>query len=164
MNDDVERSAEEDDDTLLARLRTAVSMTDPVPAELIAAARSSFMWHTIDAELAELAYDSHAAAGQGASTRSAGGERMLCFESEALAVELEASGAGTGAARRLVGQVVPPQRATIEVRHRGGVTTVDADEMGGFAAGGLAPGPVSIRCRPAGGESGTIVDTDWFLV
>lgn len=164
MNDDTEPSVntDDDDDDLLDRLRAVVSQVDPVPARMIAAARASYMWHTIDAELAELAYDSDIDAGDGALVRSAGGERLLAFESPALTIELEAT--QTGAAGRVLGQVIPPQRAGIEVRHSGGVTAVDADHMGRFAAGELAPGPVSIRCRAAGTGSATVVDTDWFLI
>ena len=47
-----------DDDALLAALRRIPRHADPVPGPVLEAARGSFTWRTIDAELAELAYDS----------------------------------------------------------------------------------------------------------
>jgi hypothetical protein len=164
VNDGTEESQQVHDrhSDLLGRLRAVVSGADGVPAEMIAAARASYMWHTIDAELAELAYDSLVDAGARAVVRSSGGARVLAFESATLAIELEAT--GTGGARRVVGQVIPPQRARIDVRHAGGVTTVDTDHLGGFAAGELTPGPASIRCKAVLDGGPTVVDTDWFLI
>ena len=163
MNDGTEPSGQlqDDDDDLLGRLRAAVAQVDQVPADMIAAARAAYMWHTIDAELAELAYDSLVDAGE-RTVRSPGGARVLAFESPALAIDVEAT--EHGAVRRVVGQVIPPQRARIEVRHAGGVTVVDADDLGGFAAGDLAPGPVSIRCRAVDAGGTPVVDTDWFII
>ena len=46
------------DDDLLRELGRVVTAADPVPPEVIAAAKASFTWRTIDAELAELAFDS----------------------------------------------------------------------------------------------------------
>ncbi len=62
---------------------------------------------------------------------------------------------------RLLGQLVPAQPGRVEIRHGGGTTTVDADDLGRFTAAGLPPGPVSLSCRTAAGD--LHVDTDWFL-
>ena len=51
----------------------------------------------------------------------------------------------------------------MKVRHPGGCTTVKADAVGRFAAEGVPPGPVSLRCEPAEGGAGPVVETDWFL-
>ena len=39
-------------------LARAVQAIEPVPADVVAAAKASFTWRTIDAELAELTFDS----------------------------------------------------------------------------------------------------------
>jgi hypothetical protein len=149
------------DEQLVTMLRDAGRL-DPVPAEAIAAARSSLAWRTMDAELAELAYDSllddPVLAGlRGADTSP----RMVTFESPALTVEVEA--ATTGTRRRLIGQLVPPQPARLEVRHAAGVATVDADELGRFAADDLPPGPVSLHVHGEGAGA-VAVTTDWIVV
>ena len=46
------------DEQLLDGLRRAASQFDPPPPAVIEAARSSFTWRTIDAELAALVFDS----------------------------------------------------------------------------------------------------------
>src|SRR5216684_8898574 len=49
---------EHDDTELEEELRRAAARFDPVPGELLRAAASVFTWRTIDAELAELVFDS----------------------------------------------------------------------------------------------------------
>ena len=147
---------DDDDDILLAELRGAVNRIDPVPPEMMAAARSSFIWRTIDAELAQLAHDS-VLDDQPALTRGVAAPALLSFESAGLTVEVETVRDDGGC--RLLGQLVPAQAGTVEIRHPGGSTSVAVDDLGRFAADGLPSGPVSLRCR-AGDAS---VDTDWFL-
>jgi hypothetical protein len=149
-------AADIDDELLLQELRTAVSHIDPVPPELVVAARSSFIWRTIDAELAQLAHDS-ALDDQPALVRGVAAPTLLTFEASGLTVEIETVPVDGG--WRMLGQLDPAQPGQIEIRHPGGTTSVAADEMGRFAADGLQSGPVSLRCR-AGGSA---VDTDWFL-
>lgn len=141
----------EADARLLEMLRGVVSRADPVPADVEEAARAAYTWRTIDAELAELAYDSLLDDDSLAGVRSTGAPRTLTFEGPAFSVELEIAADGTS--RRLLGQLVPPRPAEIEVRHSGGLLRLGADEVGRFAAGGIAPGPVSLCCRMSG--------TDW---
>ncbi len=151
MNPDVR------DDALLAELRAVVGRVDPVPPEMVAAARASFVWRTIDAELAQLTHDSVVDTDRMALVRGVGAPELLTFECPGLTVEVETLAADGGL--RLLGQLVPPQPGQVEVRHAGGTTTVDADAMGRFAAEGVPTGPVSLRCRA--GESAFA--TDWFL-
>lgn len=147
-----------EEEHLMAELRTAGAL-DPIPTDAVAAARAAFLWRTIDAELAELTYDSLFEDKELAGVRGAADARCLTFTTEDLTVELEASAAGPG--RRLLGQLVPPQPGEVEVRHAGGTVTVPADELGRFSADVL-PGPVSLRCR--GTRSGGPVTTDWVVV
>jgi len=147
------------DDALRADLRLAGQL-DEVPPETVAAAKASFLWRTIDAELAQLVEDSAEVDNVLAGVRSTGTVRMLTFQSPTLTVEVEALEVGNR--RRLVGLLVPPQAARVEVRHGRGTLTVEADELGRFSADDVVPGPVSIRCLgPAGVKA---VTTDWVVV
>ena len=148
------------EDELLADLREAGRL-DPVPPEAVAAAKAGFMWRTIDAELAELTYDSLLDDQALAGVRSAAPARFLSFASEPAKLTVEVEAVTEGGRRRLIGQLVPTQRGHIEVRHAGGSVTVEADELGRFTAENLSPGPVSLHCRA---ESGANVATDWVLV
>lgn len=145
-----------EDAALLAELRQITALLDPVPSEAIAAARSAFAWRTIDAELAELTADTLVDV-QLVGVRSAATPTMLTFESAGLTVELEVTTLAGG--RRIMGQLVPTGAGAVEVRHKGGTVTVDADEIGRFSVDGVDAGPVSLRCT-AGGRA---VETDWFL-
>ena len=147
------------DAALLEELRTAGRLDAP-PAEIIAAAKSSFIWRTLDAELAELVYDSVLDESALAGVRSTQPPQLLTFESPAVSIEIEA--AATGTRRRVIGQIVPPQPGRVEVRHAGGTVVVEADEMGRFSADGLRTGPVSLRFQGIGLSVG--VTTDWVLV
>lgn len=147
---------EADDQQLVAELRTQAAAADPVPPAAIAAARSAIAWLTLDAELAELTADSSAGP-QLAGVRGVASPAMLTFESPGLTVDVQVT--EEGRSRRFLGQLVPPAPGQVEIRHRGGRVMVAADEVGRFAASGIAPGPVSIRCQ----VGPDVVETDWFL-
>lgn len=148
-----------EDAALLEALRAVAGRVDPVPPEVREAARASFTWRTIDAELAELAYDSLLDDDRLVGVRSSDAPRTLSFEGAGCSVEVEV--AEEGDARRLLGQLVPPQTAAVEVRHPAGVVTVDADEVGRFSVAGLPAGPVSLRCAVAGAAP---LETAWVTI
>jgi hypothetical protein len=148
-----------DDDELIAELRRVAGLADPVPERVLHAARGSFAWRTIDAELAQLAYDSAVDADL-AAVRGPGESRLLTFDAPEVSIELEVT--ETDGERRLEGQLVPPQPATVEIRHQGGSVTAEADELGRFSAAALARGPVSLVCR-LHGQANAIV-TDWLVL
>lgn len=152
---------DDDDGRLLAALGAMAGRLDPVPAAVVDAARDSFTWRTVDAELAELAYDSLLDDDRMAGVRSAEAPRALTFEGPELCVEVEVAEAGDR--RRLLGQVVPGEAGTVEVRHRGGTLAVDADEVGRFPAAEVAAGPVSLRFLPAA-PGRAALETSWVLV
>ncbi|MDN3351951.1 hypothetical protein [Actinomadura sp. DC4] len=77
---------------------------------------------------------------------------MLTFTGETTTVEVEVAGG------RLVGQVLPPGPAEIEVRSAEGTTGVPADDLGRFTVASAA-GPFSLRLRLAGDRT---VVTDWI--
>lgn len=144
------------DADLLSRLARLAVGHDPVPAAVVEAARGSYAWRTIDDELAELVYDSWLDWETSGVRASGGGSRQLTFEAESLTVEMEVSGR-----REIVGQIVPPQRATIEFRHPSSGMVVEADHLGRFAAVGLPAGAVSLRCKDLAGAA-TV--TDWLVL
>ena len=145
------------DDALWQEVAAVVVLADPVPPEISLTGRHSFTWRTIDAELAELAYDSGVDLPTG--VRGSEDRRLLTFEAPRLTLEIEVS--AVGARRRQIGQLVPPQRARVMVRHQEGIATVDADEVGQFQVEDLPAGPGSLRCHLGGAEGGTPIVTDW---
>lgn len=147
-----------DDLELLSRLAQVAQRVDPVPSAVLAAAKASFTWRTVDDELAELTYDSTMLpALAGVRSNGNGDARQLSFEAPGLVVEMELS-----EGRRLVGQVVPPQPASIELRHPGGAIAVEADHLGRFAVADVPAGPVSLRCQGRTGSAA--ITTDWLVV
>jgi hypothetical protein len=135
-----------DDGELLAALQQALRRRQAVPPEFVAAGRNAFAWHNIDAELAQLTYDSVRGPGSVARTRSESASiRALTFTSASLTVELEVTQDG------LLGQVVPAQAATIAVQDpAGGQAELATDEVGCFTIDPVPGGPFRLRCRAAG--------------
>lgn len=134
-------------------LKRVIGDADPVPPEVLAAAVASRAWRRVDAELAELVYDSVVDA---VLVRNRGGARQLTFEASGLTVEVEVG------PRTLDGQLVPPQPAQVELRHRHGTLTVSADRLGHFRVEHVPHGPVSLRCQPD--AAGTPTETAWVVI
>ena len=132
-----------DDDRLLAALREALRAREAVPGEFVEAGKSAFAWRDIDAELAQLTYDSIRDAEYELSLRAeAASIRALTFTSPHLTVELEVTG------DTLLGQIIPAQGGEIRIQPRdGGETTVTADEIGCFSIRPIPSGPVRLHCR-----------------
>jgi hypothetical protein len=149
-----------DDDLFLEELRALAAEGDPVPERVLAAARGSFTWRTIDAELAGLAYDSALDAERLLAVRSGDTVRLLTFETSELTIELEVTSEGDR--RRILGQLAPAAAGTIELRHAGGLLALQIDELGRFSADHVEPGPVSLRWR--GDEPGAAVTTEWVAI
>jgi hypothetical protein len=149
-----------EDEALLQELRDAVRRFDPPPDAVLEAARASLTWHTIDAELAALEFDSAVDLATTAVRSSGEGPRLLTFAAPGLNIEVEVS--PIGPRRQLVGQLVPAQPARIDVRHAGGVTTVRADQLGRFDVDTISAGPVSLRCHLGDVPSRPPVVTEWI--
>jgi hypothetical protein len=146
-----------DDDVLLTALRQAVRARQAVPPDFVAAAKNAFTWRTIDAELAQLTYDSSRDAEPERSTRSeAASIRALTFTSAHMTIEIEVS------QDSLVGQIVPPQAGTIKIQHRDSPeTTVTANEIGCFSIQPIPAGPFRLHCRT---EVGLDAFTGWITL
>ena len=147
----------DDDDTLLAALTEAVRARRTVPPEFVEAGKSAFAWHNIDAELAQLTYDSSRDSELVASMRTESASiRALTFSSAHLTIELEVT------PDSLVGQVIPAQSAMVTVQPRSGAeTVVPSDEIGLFSIRPIPPGPFRLYCRT---DAGLDVLTGWITL
>jgi hypothetical protein len=145
-----------DDEQLLAALGEAIKARAAVPSWFTETGRNAYAWHNIDAELAQLTYDSRTDADAMAATRSETATiRALTFTTAHLSIELEVAGGS------LLGQVVPPQAGTLETRTMAGMTTSPVDEGGFFTVEPIPPGPFLLRFRTTGGA---YVMTAWITL
>jgi hypothetical protein len=140
-------SASWDDEELLTALREALSFRRAVPADFVDAGKHAFAWRNIDAELAELTYDSLTSVEDALSMRAETASiRALTFTSPRLTIELEVVGDS------LLGQIVPGQPAVITVQPRSGASTVvDVDDIGRFLMQPMPAGLFRLGCRTVTG-------------
>src|SRR5437764_3139344 len=144
----------------LAELRLAGLVVDPVPERVTFAAKASLAWRTVDAELAELTYDSALDADRLTLVRGAAAARLLTFSASGLTVDIEVE--ETDGGLRLIGELSPVQPAVVEVRHAEGTTEVETDEDGRFRIGPVPTGPIALSLRLAAG--GATVQTEWITL
>jgi hypothetical protein len=144
-------------------LREAAAL-ERVPDDVVAAARATFTWRTIDAELAALAFDS-IDAGELVGARGDSGVRSLSFEYGALAIELEVSTATRGPVT-IQGQVAPGEPATIEVQHADHAAPFSAQlrSNGRFEATGVPAGSIRLMVRFAPGDGPAMLLTEWVTL
>src|SRR5215470_15015645 len=150
------------DDELEAELRRLAADQEPVPAQLHQAAVDAFSWRDIDAEIAELVYDSLLDTEAASLVRGPSDQRLVSFAVGGMTIDLEVTSTGPG--RTVLGQIVPPQRATVDIRHPQNTVTVEADDLGRFRSGPLPRGPASLRLRPPPDAAGPAVITDWIAL
>jgi hypothetical protein len=143
-----------DDVALLARMAEAWHAGQDVPADFVAAGKAVWQPPDLDAELAELIYDSlREPVLVRADTAVL---RALTFASARQTIELEV-GDGT-----LRGQLVPPTRCEIEVEQAAGpAIRAVSDDLGYFTFATVPRGQFRLRCRTG---SGTDVVTSWIII
>ncbi|MGW1811517.1 hypothetical protein [Streptomyces sp. NPDC002078] len=139
------------DSLLEEELRQAAAMLDPVPDTLLQVALEAYALHDLDARIAELTFDSlvDALPVRGMPDTP----RMLTFSAGEVTVDVEVTEDG------LIGQVLPPQSARIEVL--GGPRTalpVAVDTLGRFTSDTPPAGPFALRLR-TGAE---VIVTEWL--
>ena len=136
-----------DDEDVLAALQQALRAQRAVPPEFIEAGKNAFAWHNIDAELAQLTYDSTHDSSLELSLRAeAASIRALTFTSAHLTIELEV------AQDSLLGQIIPAQPATIKIQPREDAEiTLATDEIGCFSIQPIPAGQFRLHCRTAAG-------------
>ena len=151
-----------DDERLLAALSEAMAARQAIPSWFVETGKNAYAWHSIDAELAQLTYDSSTGDFSTGQTRCATGRselaviRAMNFTSAHLSVELEVT------ETCLLGQISPPQSGTIETQTGAGATTsTPLDEVGCFAIDPIPASPFRLRCRTA---DGTDVLTGWITL
>jgi hypothetical protein len=142
------------DDDLMDVLRAAAAQADPVPDLVLRQARAALTTRDLDAELAELAFDSDLA--EAGAVRAAGDDvRLLSFESPRVSVELQVEYTGgrvalrgliTGATGEAVIEVAGERRAS------------PIGEEGWFTATGLPRGATRVTVTAV---DGTTVTTGW---
>ncbi len=140
-------------DMLEEELRQATAILDPVPPALRQIAVEAFALHDLDSRIAELSFDSVVDAIPVRGAMAA--PRMLTFHAGEVTVDVELTAQG------LMGQVLPPQSARIEVLsgpQAGAPLTTD--DMGRFTCEVSPAGPFALRLR-TGGE---VIVTDWLTV
>jgi hypothetical protein len=146
-----------DDDRLLVALGQALRAREAVPSWFVETGRNAFAWHNIDAELAQLTYDSNEDRLQATVMRSETASiRALTFTSAHLSVELEVTG------NSLLGQLFPTREGELEIHTRAGeISMTDVDEIGCFSIDPIPESPFRLRCHTA---DGTNVLTGWITI
>jgi hypothetical protein len=145
-----------DDEELLAALGEAIRAREAVPEWFVETGKNAYAWHNIDAELAQLTYDSSRDRDAAAMVRSeAASIRALTFTSAQLSVELEVTEGS------LVGQIIPPRAGTLEVHTTAGVLSMPVDEIGCFSVAPIPNSPFRLRCRT---QDGADVLTGWITL
>ncbi|NIL41044.1 hypothetical protein HCB17_07575 [Salinispora arenicola] len=140
------------DDDLISRLGSLLAEVDSVPESVRAAAVASYSWRSPDTELAQLVDSMSAADVRGDEAR------LLTFRADSITIEVEIIPIRDRL--RIVGQLVPPQPARVQVEQPGSASTsgTDADLLGRFAFDDTSPGPTRLVCTPPGSET---VHTEW---
>jgi len=144
------------DDQLIAALGDAIQHADPVPERVLAGARAAFTWRTIDAELAELVFDS---ATELTGVRSEVMPRQVTFQAPGVEIEVMVIENGQ---RRIVGQLVPPSEVTVQLASGDSVAETQTDQLGRFTFNDVLPGPVRLSVLGSSGED--VVHTEWVLL
>lgn len=140
-----------DGDLLEEELRQAAAVLDPVPEGLVQLALDAYALHDLDARIAELAFDSLVDGLPVRGVRDA--PRMLTFQAGGLTLDVEVTGEG------LIGQVLPPQSARIEVlAGPRSARPVEVDTLGRFTSEAPPAGPFALRLR-TGDE---VIVTQWL--
>lgn len=147
-----------DDSWLPDKLQAVVAAADPIPFDVLQSLRGCFAQRSREGELAELVYDS--VVDETAGVRAGAGERQLSFHGDHVSVEM----AVAHERGRVLGQLVPPVAAEVEIRQTSGSRVLPVDELGRFVADGIPKGPVSFRCRGHKGGEPFVTATDWVVL
>ena len=123
------------DDELLELVGRALRAAEPVPEHVITGALAAWTWRTIDAELAELVFDS---ATELTGVRSEDTARQVTFQAPGVEIEVMVI---DDAVRRIVGQLDPGAEMTVELPRRRPASSTHPQRP---------PRPVRVRRGPAG--------------
>lgn len=148
-----DRAREEE---LVAGLRRSLEAGDPVPTDVTEFAKAAFTWRDIDAELAELEFDS---AGEDLPTgvRSSATARMISFQVGQWMLDIEFD----DTSGRLIGAISPEASYTVELHTPGALFMTESDDVGRFEAEGIRPGPLSLVLRFS---HRSVIKTQWVVL
>jgi hypothetical protein len=145
------------DDQLIELLGQALSAAEPVPAHTMQAAYETMTAETFDAELARLVFDS--ATDELVGVRGAAdATRQVTFSAPGVEIEIMVVSDGE---RRLIGQLVPPQTAIVELRLGDEVRETGTDNLGRFQFGTIPTGQIRLAITT---QDGGRVVTEWMVV
>ena len=145
-----------DDERLLAALSEAMKARAAVPSWFIETGKNAFAWHNIDAELAQLTYDSNEDRMPAVTRAETASIRSLTFTSEHLTLELEVTG------NSLLGQIFLARAGVLEIHTRAGeISTTEVDEIGCFSVEPIPASPFRLR---SSASDGTHVLTGWITI
>ncbi len=140
---------------IIAKLRKGLEQSDPVPGLVSEFASALFTWRNVDAELAELSFDS-IDENTPSGVRSTTTARMVSFQAGQWLVDVEHDPT-TGI---LMGVVSPDSDFTVELHSRGAHFLVASDE-GRFEFEDVEAGPISLVFRFSDGQT---VKTNWIFL
>jgi hypothetical protein len=141
---------------LLALVGLALRAAEPVPEHVLVGARAACTWRTIDAELAELVFDS---ALETTGVRGEDTARQLTFRAPGVEIEVMVV---DGTTRRIVGQLIPPSELIVQLTTGDQVAEQNSDRMGRFAFDDVEPGPIRLTVLDADGTQ--TIATEWVLL
>jgi hypothetical protein len=144
------------EDHMITEIGMMLEQADPVPDMVTEYAKAGYGWRDLDAELAELVFDSAEAGLVG--VRGSDTTRQMTFRAPGVEIEVEVL---STEGRRIIGQLVPPQELTVELRHGDQAIETTSDSLGRFRFDDVPTGPVSLRCRIGEGHT---IRTDWMLL
>jgi hypothetical protein len=144
-----------DDQELISRLGQILDEADSVPGDVAEFARAAFTWRDIDAELAAIEYDS-ATEDTFTGVRSTATARIVTFEAGPWSIDIEYH----EPTKRLIGQVNPGQKCTIEMHNSRGTVVVSSDGLGRFDFDEVFPGPASLVIQ----TPDQVIKTEWTVL
>jgi hypothetical protein len=150
------KPTDQGEEKIMSLLKLGLQQSDPVPPDVTDFAKAALSWRTIDAELAQLSYDSIDET-TSATVRSTSSARIVGFETGEWMIDLEHD-AATGELR---GQIQPASRLEIELHVVGAVLVTETDDLGRFSFDGVEAGPVALVLRVEGDET---VKTEWIVL
>lgn len=145
-----------EDERLIVALREGLEESDPVPSDVTEFARGALTWRQIDAELAELEFDSiDEDVPEG--VRSPVTARMVSFQVGQWMLDIEYD----ESSRRLIGAISPEAGYKVELHTAGGRFSTESDDAGRFEADAVDPGLLSLVLYF---RDGGVIKTQWVIL
>ncbi|MEM9609637.1 MAG: hypothetical protein AAGA99_19590 [Actinomycetota bacterium] len=146
-------ATEPNDDELLDLATHAIEHSFPVPDDAVAVAKAAFGLGSVEAELAQLVYDSLHDESQVLLRSGDERHRALSFAAGPINIEIEL----LDDQETIVGQIEPPGAIEVSLETPDGRSPVEVDALGRFRSG-IRPGPFRICLSSA--DASTV--TPWI--